>query len=67
MNALRKKIDYRLNQLQDFMDNNIHLEDPQQVLELIKSITKFWSILEEGDRDYVESARFAVEFQKTWS
>ena len=66
MNTLRKKIEERLDELQDLLDNNIHLEDRELVEELIQSISKFWSVLEEGDRDYLEAARYAVEWQKVW-
>jgi Holliday junction resolvase RusA-like endonuclease len=66
MSALRKKIEDRLKELEDLLDNNIHLEDDEQVLELIQSISKFWSVLEEGDRDYIDAARYACEFKKVW-
>jgi len=66
MNTLYKKIEARFVELEDLLDNNIHLEDRDQVEQLIASISKFWSILEEGDRDYIEAARYAVEFQKVW-
>jgi len=66
MNQLRKKIENRLKELELLMDNNIHLEDQEQVLQLIQSISKFWNILEEGDRDYLEAARYACEWQKIW-
>jgi len=66
MNQLRKKIENRLKELELLMDNNIHLEDQEQILQLIQSISKFWNILEEGDRDYLEAARYACEWQKIW-
>ena len=66
MNTLYKKIEARFAELEDLLDNNIHLEDRDQVEQLIQNIAKFWSILEEGDRDYIEAARYAVEFQKVW-
>jgi len=66
MSELRKKIQTRLVNLEDLMDNNIHLKDQEHVLELIQSISKFWSVLEEGDRDYLEAARYACEWQKLW-
>jgi hypothetical protein len=66
MNTIQKLIKERLDELQDLLDNNIHLEDSQQVEELIASVTKFWSVLEEGDRDYIEAAKYACEFKKVW-
>ena len=66
MNTVRKKIEERLDDLEHHMDNNIHLEDRELVEQLIQSISKFWSVLEEGDREYIEAARYACEFQKIW-
>jgi len=66
MNTLYKKIEARFLELEGLLDNNIHLKDRDQVEQLIASISKFWSILEEGDRDYIEAARYVCEFQKVW-
>jgi hypothetical protein len=66
MNTIQKLIKERLDELQDLLDNNIHLEDSEQVEELIASVTKFWSVLEEGDRDYLEAAKYVCEFKKVW-
>ena len=66
MNTIQKLIKERLDELQDLLDNNIHLEDRELVEQLIQSVSKFWSILEEGDREYIEAARYACEFQKVW-
>lgn len=66
MNTIQKLIKERLDELEDLLDNNIHLEDSEQVEELIASVTKFWSVLEEGDRDYLEAAKYACEFKKVW-
>jgi hypothetical protein len=66
MNTIQKLIKERLDELQDLLDNNIHLEDRELVEQLIQSVSKFWSILEEGDREYIEAARYALEFQKVW-
>lgn len=66
MSALREKIETKFVELEQLMDNNVHLEDRDQVKQLIESIAKFWNVLEEGDRDYLEAARYAIEFKKVW-
>lgn len=62
-----QKINDRLDQLQQMMETQKHIEDPELVLEHIGTITKFWSILSDEDKDYIECARWAVEENKEWN
>jgi hypothetical protein len=41
----------------------IHLQNPEVVMEKLESVTKFWSVLSEGDREFCGSARLAIELQ----
>lgn len=63
---LREKIETRLNSLQNYLENNYHLENPTEVEELIDSISKFWTVLNEDDKEYIQSARYALEHKKDW-
>jgi hypothetical protein len=40
--------------------------EPDKVLEIIASITKFWTVLGDEDRDYLNAAKFALEEQRPW-
>ena len=47
---VQKKINERMDILQNWMENNYHLKRPEVVKEHIESISKFWSVLSEEDR-----------------
>jgi len=69
MSPIRKKIETRLDNLQAALKAGKHLKDGDEfleVVELIGSISKFWSILDDGQRDLINASRYAVEEQKEW-
>ena len=55
-----------MDQLQEMMENNQHLEDPTRVEEHIYTVSKFWSALSEEDRDYINAAKYAIEEKMRW-
>ena len=63
---LREKINSRMDELQAMMDNNVHLTDPLTVAMQAESVSRFWSVLEEEDKDYIQAAQHAVEDQLPW-
>ena len=67
MNQVRVKINQRMDQLQAMMESNQHLSNPAAVEDHIRTVTKFWSVLDEGDQDYIECARYAIEEKRAWN
>ena len=63
---LKEKINDRMNALQHWMESNYHLKNPDEVYELTTQISKFWSILSEEDKDYIQVAQTAIEEQLIW-
>ena len=63
---LREKINTRMDELQAMMDNNVHLTDPLTVAMQAESVSRFWSVLDEEDKDYIQAAQHAVEDQLPW-
>mgnify|MGYP001034294543 CR=1 FL=1 len=63
----RAKIDAKLDLLEQSLKEQKHLSDPAFVLELIDSISIFWSVLSEEDREYVQFANHAIEEQFEWN
>lgn len=63
---VQKKINERMDILQNWMENNYHLKRPEVVKEHIESISKFWSVLSEEDRDYVQGCQYAIEEKIEW-
>jgi len=63
---LRTKIDNRMDQLQEWMESNYHLENSQEVYDHTLTISKFWSVMSEEDREYVQMAQNACEEKQVW-
>jgi len=55
-----------MNQLQSMMEANTHLDKQHEVIEHIESVSKFWSVLNDEDKDYIHAARYAIEYQTKW-
>jgi len=55
-----------MDDLQRMMENNIHLTNPDKVEIQISSVSKFWSALDDEDRDYIHGARHALEEKIEW-
>jgi hypothetical protein len=66
LNDLKNKINTRLDELEKMLLEQKHISDPHSVAQQIESISKFWSILNEEDRDYVQCAQFALEVKSEW-
>lgn len=65
---IRGKIRNRLDSLEILLIEAKHL-DPAGKLEvevLIESISKFWSVLSDADRDFVGAARHAIAQNLPW-
>ena len=63
---LREKIDNRMDQLQSWMESNYHLENAQEVYDHTLTIRKFWSVMSEEGREYVQMAQNACEDKQVW-
>ena len=63
---VRNKITTRMDKLQSWMESNYHLTNPIEVTNHIHSISKFWSILNEEDIDYIQAAEMAINEKMKW-
>lgn len=68
--TIKEKIKSRLSQLENDLKSGKHIsdhgDDILEVFLLIESISKFWSILSEGDKAFIQAAKYAIEEQKPW-
>lgn len=64
---LRQKINHRMDKLQEIMESNQHLEDKEAAYDLTLEVSKFWSILDEADKDYIQMCQMSIEEQKEWN
>jgi hypothetical protein len=58
--TIRKKIEQRMDDLENSLKMQTHLKAPTAVGDMIESISKFYSILTEDQREFVQCARLAV-------
>ena len=66
MSTIRQRIEERLNLLESMLTSQEHITNPDDVLEMIASVSKFYSVLTEEQREFVQAARWAVEERKDW-
>lgn len=64
--SLKVKINERMDVLQEWMESNYHLKRPDVVAEHTLQLSKFWSVLSEEDRDYIQCAQSAIEDKMEW-
>ena len=61
MQDLRNKINERMDILQNWMEQDYHIKRPEVVYEHTLTISKFWTVLSEEDREYIQCAQDAIE------
>jgi putative sterol carrier protein len=59
---LKTRIQQRLDRLEQYMKENKRKE----ATDLIPEISKFWSVLSEGDKDFIQCVRVALEDNLDW-
>ena len=65
--GIKNKIEERMDLLQKIMETNDHISNKENALDAVSLITKFWSALNDEDRDYVQTAQTAIEEQLPWN
>lgn len=63
---LDDKIKKRMDRLQREMESNAHLTNKLEVMDVYYSVRKFWSRLNEEDRDYLQAVEYALEKNVKW-
>ena len=63
---IKDRIQKRLDVLEFMMDNNIHLADPDGCMEYTLTISKFWVVLSEEDRDFIQGCQSSIEAGWEW-
>ena len=65
--SLKDRINLRMDNLAIAMESNFHLENPTEVYAITLSVSKFWSVLSEEDREYIQCAQDAIEEGTYWN
>ncbi len=70
--TIREKIISRLDELDENLKCRKHLlehaskNEVVEVYQLIESVSKFWRILSDDEKDFIQVARIAILEQKPW-
>jgi len=56
-----------MDHLQELMEGQAHIDRPEYVNDVIESVSKFWSVLSDEDKDYIHCARDALENKTDWN
>ena len=56
-----------MDKLQEIMESNQHLKDKEVAYDLTLEVSKFWSVLSEEDKDYIQMCQMAIEEEKEWN
>ena len=56
-----------MNTLQKNMENGDHINNQYAVQEVINDVSKFWPILSEEDREYIQAAQQAIDEHISWN
>ena len=67
MQNLKDKINQRMDILQNWMEQDYHMKKPEVVYDHTLTISKFWSVLSEEDKDYIQCVQDAIETESTIS
>jgi flagellar biosynthesis regulator FlaF len=63
---LKQKIKERLDELEVLMKSQTHLQDADKIIEALDGVEKFWSVLNEDEKDFIGAVRYACRTQITW-
>ena len=65
--TIRQRIEERLNLLESMLTSQQHISDPPEVLDALASVSKFYSVLSEEQREFVQAARWATDNKTLWN
>ena len=70
MKKIHEKIKLIFNQLTVVMENQRHLDIQngpfKEVLPLVAKASKYWRVLDDEHRDFLNAVRYAIEEQERW-
>ena len=70
--TIREKIKSRLDELEENLKCRKHLlehaskDEVVEIYKLTESISKFWRVLTDEEKDFIQVARVAILEQKSW-
>ena len=65
--AIWLKINAKLDILQLMMEAQIHLSNPEKVVDFCNGLSIYWSVMGDEDKDYISGCRHALEEKLEWN
>jgi hypothetical protein len=63
---LKEKITNRLDQIEMLMRTDYHIQNPEEMMLQTLNVSKFWSVLSEEDRDFIQGVQSSIEEGWSW-
>ena len=63
---LKEKITNRLDQIEMLVRKDYHLHNPEEMMLQTLAVSKFWSVLSEEDRDFIQAVQSSIEEGWSW-
>ena len=64
---LREKITNRLDQIEMLVRKDYHLHNPEEMMLQTLAVSKFWSVLSEEDREFIQAVQSSIEEGWSWA
>ena len=64
--AYKQKITEQFDEIEEMMNKQLHLTDPQSVEEKLYSVDYKWHFISEEDRDFYQGCRYALDNGLKW-
>lgn len=63
---IRYKIVKRLDEIERMVKQQIHLTNPEKVVDLLSEVDKFFTVLTEDEKDFIGAVSFATRTKTRW-
>lgn len=63
---IRHKVIQRLDEIERMVKQQIHLTNPEKVVDLLSEVDKFFTVLTEDEKDFIGAVSFATRTKTRW-
>ena len=65
--TLKQKITNRIDQIEMLVRQDYHLHNPEELMLQTLAVSKFWSVLSEEDREFIQAVQSSIEEGWSWA
>lgn len=63
---IRHKVVQRLDEIERLVKQQVHLTNPEKVVDLLSEVDKFFTVLTEDEKDFIGAVSFATRTKTRW-